>query len=412
MSLKDQNILLGVAGGIAAYKVVQVARDLTVAGARVHVLMTQAATRFVTPLTFQSLTRYKVHTEVWEDWTQDEQGHISLAREAHLALIAPATADILARLAHGLADDVITTTLLGLPPGVPLLLAPAMETHMFQHPATQQNLRTLVERGAQVIEPGAGMLASGAIGVGRMAEPAHLVAAVRLAMGRAEGDLRGKKLVITAGGTQEALDPVRYIGNNSSGQMGYALAEEALARGASVTLISGPVKLVPPYGCQFKAIVSARELQAAVQETLHEERADVLVMAAAVADFRPTNASDHKIKKDGSGTAPTIELTLNPDILVGLKGQAGLEGLLKVGFAAETEDLTLNAEKKLLAKDLDLIIANEAVSAIGQPDNEVTFIERGGKITHLDRKPKRQVATHILDKVVELLGKQGAGLGD
>lgn len=408
MTLKDKNILLGVSGGIAAYKVVQVARDLTVAGAKVHVMMTPGATRFITPLTFQSLTRYPVHTEVWESWTQEAQGHISLAREADLALVAPATADILAKLALGLADDIITTTMLGLPPGVPVLLAPAMETHMYEHPGTQQHLQTLVERGAQVIAPGYGNLASGAVGTGRMAEPSQLLAAVRLAFGRVEGDLRGKRLVITAGGTQENIDPVRYIGNRSSGQMGYALAEAALGRGAEVTLISGPVKLAPPFGANFVDITSARELEQAVHAALEnsEAKADVLIMAAAVADFRPASQSGQKIKKDGSGVAPTIELVLNPDILAGLKERSGLEGLLKVGFAAETEDLTRNAEKKLQSKDLDLIVANDAVTSIGQPDNEITLIERSGVITHLDRQPKTLVAGAILDKVVEILSKR------
>lgn len=408
MTLKDKNILLGVAGGIAAYKVVQVARDLTVAGANVHVMMTPGATRFITPLTFQSLTRYPVHTEVWEYWTQEAQGHISLAREAGLVLIAPATADILAKLALGLADDIITTTMLGLPPGVPVLLAPAMETHMYEHPATQQHLQTLADRGAQVIAPGYGNLASGAVGTGRMAEPAQLVAAVRLAFGRLDGDLRGKRLVITAGGTQENIDPVRYIGNRSSGQMGYALAEEALRRGAEVTLISGPVKLEPPFGCKFVSVTSTLQLEQAVHQALETPgaKADVLIMAAAVADFRPASPSEQKIKKDGSGQAPTIELVLNPDILTGLTGRAGSEGLLRVGFAAETENLTINAEKKLHSKDLDLIVANDAVSSIGQPDNEITLIERSGMITHLERLPKPVVAGAILDKVVEILAKR------
>ncbi len=408
MTLKDKNILLGVAGGIAAYKVVQVARDLTVAGANVHVMMTPGATRFITPLTFQSLTRYPVHTEVWEYWTQEAQGHISLAREAGLVLIAPATADILAKLALGLADDIITTTMLGLPPGVPVLLAPAMETHMYEHPATQQHLQTLADRGAQVIAPGYGNLASGAVGTGRMAEPAQLVAAVRLAFGRLDGDLRGKRLVITAGGTQENIDPVRYIGNRSSGQMGYALAEEALRRGAEVTLISGSVKLEPPFGCKFVSVTSTLQLEQAVHQALETPgaKADVLIMAAAVADFRPASPSEQKIKKDGSGQAPTIELVLNPDILTGLTGRAGSEGLLRVGFAAETENLTINAEKKLHSKDLDLIVANDAVSSIGQPDNEITLIERSGMITHLERLPKPVVAGAILDKVVEILAKR------
>lgn len=407
-TLQDKNILLGVSGGIAAYKVVQLARDLTLAGAKVHVLMTPGATRFITPLTFQSLTRQPVHTEVWEYWTQEAQGHISLARDADLALVAPATADILAKLALGLADGIISTTMLGLSPDVPVLLAPAMETHMYEHPATQQNLQTLAGRGAHIIAPGYGNLASGAVGTGRMAEPGQLLAAVKVAFGRVEGDLRGKHLVITAGGTQENIDPVRYIGNRSSGQMGYALAEEALGRGAKVTLISGPVKLAPPFGANFVSITSTRELEQAVHAALEnpDAKADALVMAAAVADFRPASPSEQKIKKDGSGLAPNIELVLNPDILAGLKGRAGLEKLLKVGFAAETEDLTLNAEKKLQSKDLDLIVANDAVTSIGQPDNEITLIERSGVITHLDRQPKVQVAGAILDKIVEIFQKR------
>ncbi|HEX2914439.1 MAG TPA: bifunctional phosphopantothenoylcysteine decarboxylase/phosphopantothenate--cysteine ligase CoaBC [Chloroflexia bacterium] len=406
MKLQGKNILLGVAGGIAAYKVVQVARDLTVAGAKVHVLMTPAATRFVTPLTFQALTRQKVYTDIWEGWTEEDQGHISLAREADLALIAPATGDILARLALGLADDVITTTMLGLPRHVPVLLAPAMETHMYEHPATRQHLQTLVEWGAQVIEPGYGRLASGAVGTGRMAEPAQLVAAVRLALGQQGGSLRGKRLVITAGGTQEAIDPVRYIGNRSSGQMGYALAQEALDRGAEVILISGPVRLDPPYGSHFVSVTSTLEMQHAIHQALWETRPDALIMAAAVADFRPENPSGQKIKKDGSGKAPDIKLTLNPDILAGLKDLEGLDNMLRVGFAAETEQLHQNAEKKLLNKGLDLIIANEAVSSIGQPDNEITMIERGGLVTQLERMPKEAVAEHILDKVSEMLARQ------
>lgn len=408
MNLKDKNILLGVAGGIAAYKVVQVARDLTVAGANVHVMLTEAATKFVTPLTFQALTQRKVYTDLWEGWTQTDLGHISLARQADLAIIAPATADILARIALGLADDVLTTTLLSLPLNIPVLLAPAMETHMFEHPATQQHLKTLVERGAKILQPGFGKLASGAVGTGRMAEPAQIVAAARLALGQVSGDLRGKHVLVTAGGTQEAIDPVRFIGNRSSGQMGYALAENALARGATVTLVSGPVNLLPPYGCNFKPVVSALEMQAAIDQALAETATDVLIMAAAVADYRPVQAADHKLKKDGSGSAPQIALTLNPDIIAGLKNRPGLESLLRVGFAAETEDLVANAEKKLAAKGLDLIVANEAVSSIGQPDNQITMLERGGTVHRLERLPKSAVAEHILDKVVELLNRRSA----
>ncbi|NWJ45873.1 MAG: bifunctional phosphopantothenoylcysteine decarboxylase/phosphopantothenate--cysteine ligase CoaBC [Chloroflexi bacterium] len=406
MTLKDRNILLGVSGGIAAYKVAQLARDLTKEGAKVDVVMTEAATRFVTPLTFQALTHRKVYTDLWQEWTEEEKGHVTLAHRAELAVIAPATADIIARLAQGLANDILTTSILGCT--APLIIVPAMESNMYQHPATQQNLATLRERGAFILEPGVGMLASGASGVGRMPEPEEILGYIRLALGKNSGDLIGKRLIITAGGTQEPLDPVRYLGNRSSGQMGYALAQAALERGADVTLISGPVNLKPPVGCKFVSVKTAREMEAAVQRALFEDElpADVLVMAAAVADFRPVTSSDHKIKKDK--TAPTIELTLNPDILGGLKDAPGLEKLLRVGFAAETDDLHANAEKKLNNKNLDMIVANEAVSSIGHSDNQVTLIERGGIITEFERKPKRAVAELILDKVVELLAKKTA----
>ena len=400
--LRDKHILLGVAGGIAAYKAVQVAHDLTKAGAKVDVLMTSAATRFITPLTFQALTHRPVHTDIFEAWTEDFQGHVTLAHQADAALIVPATADMLAKLAHGLADDVIGLTLLSCT--APLLLAPAMESNMYAHPATRQNLATLIERGATVVEAEYGVLASGAMGWGRLAEPDQIVAAVKLMLGRKEGTLVGQRLVVTAGGTQEPLDPVRYIGNRSSGQMGYALAQAALWRGATVTLISGPVRLEPPYGVHFIGVQTAREMEKAVHAALdadaHGQRADVLIMAAAVADYRPTQVSDHKIKK--TGNALHLELEINPDILAGLNAQPSLENLLRVGFAAETDDLLRNAEKKLVSKNLDLIVANEAVSSIGAPDNEVTLIERGGKQTPLHRLPKAQVAEAILDKVGEI----------
>jgi phosphopantothenoylcysteine decarboxylase/phosphopantothenate--cysteine ligase len=404
MSLQGKNIMLAVSGGIAAYKIVQVARDLTQEGAKVHVLMSEAATRFVTPLTFQTLTRQKVHTEIWEGWTDEEMGHISLSKRADLVLLAPATADMMAKLAHGLANDIISTVYLATPRSTPFIVVPAMEHHMYTHPATQQNILTLRERGAVVMEAKYGTHASGESGLGRMPEPAEIVALVRLTIGRREGDLQGKRVVVTAGGTQEPIDPVRFIGNGSSGQMGYAIAQHALERGAQVTLISGPVRLDPPYGCEFVSVRTTREMETAVHKAV--EGADVLIMAAAVADFRPKHASDQKIKKEASNLAPTIELELNPDILLGLKDKPGLEKLLRVGFAAETSDITLNAEKKLQNKGLDLVVANEAVSSIGHPDNEVTLLERGGLITHLERRPKTEVAASILDKVVELLGKK------
>jgi phosphopantothenoylcysteine decarboxylase/phosphopantothenate--cysteine ligase len=395
--LKDKKILLGVAGSIAAYKAVQVAHDLTKAGAQVDVLLTPAAARFVTPLTFQALTHRDVHTDIFENWTDQYQGHVTLARQADLVVLVPATADLLAKLAHGLADDVISLTLLSAT--APLLIAPAMESHMYAHPATRQNLEILQARGASLIEAEYGALASGAVGMGRMAEPATILAAIQLLLAQQSGTMRGQRVVVTAGGTQEPLDPVRFIGNRSSGQMGYALAAAALQRGAAVTLISGPVRLEPPFGCDFVPVQTALEMQTAVHTTL-DTKTDILIMAAAVADYRPATTSDHKIKKTDS--ALDIRLEINPDILAGLATKQGLDNLLRVGFAAETDDLLKNAQKKLLYKNLDLIVANEAISSIGAPDNQVILIERNGQQTPLARLPKNQVAEAILDKIMEI----------
>jgi phosphopantothenoylcysteine decarboxylase / phosphopantothenate---cysteine ligase len=401
MSLKGKKILFGVSGGIAAYKVVQVARDLTKAGADVHILMTEAATRFVTPLTFQTLTLNPVHTDLWEPWTKDFQGHITLS-EVDLAVVAPATADIIAKIALGICDNVITTTLLA--STAPLMVVPAMDGGMYTHPATQKNLETLKERGVYLLEPEYGLMASGLVGKGRLPEPPVIFAAIKQYLGKLTGKFSRKNIVITAGGTQEAIDPVRFIGNGSSGQMGYALAQTAVDEGANVTLISGPVKLDPPHGVRFVPVKTALEMEKAVHSALLESpfgKADVLIMAAAVADFRPVSTSHQKIKKDGA--PPTIELALNPDILAGLKQLKNIDGLFKVGFAAETNDLTINAEKKLAGKSLDLIVANEAVSTIGQADSEAILLERGGLMTQLPRKPKADVAVLILDKIHDLL---------
>jgi phosphopantothenoylcysteine decarboxylase/phosphopantothenate--cysteine ligase len=264
-------------------------------------------------------------------------------------------------------------------------------------------LKILEERGALIIQPGTGLLASGASGIGRMAEPEELLAWIRIELGRHYGDLRGRRVLVTAGGTQEPIDPVRYIGNRSSGQMGYALAQQALDRGAQVVLVSGPVSLKPPIGSEFISVETAMQMQSAVRRILfnHANPVDVLIMAAAVADFRPSLTYDHKVKK-GENT-PIIELTLNPDILGGLTDGPGLDNLLRVGFAAETNDLRSNAEKKLEAKKLDMIVANEAVSSIGKADNQITMLEKDGRATELPRMPKEEVAMAIIDKVVELL---------
>ena len=404
-----KNILLGVSGSIAAYKAVQLASDLTKAGAQVHVLMTHAATQFVGALTFQTITHNTVYTEVFQGWTQDWQGHISLAENADVAVVAPASVDIIAKLAHGFSDDIIATTFVASP--APVVVAPAMDHHMFMHPATQANLKTLEERGATIVWPQHGRLASGRIGEGRLAEQGLIMATIGGVLARG-GELAGRHVVVTAAGTHEPIDPVRFIGNRSSGQMGYAIAQAALDRGARVSLITGPSALVPPGGATIVRVETAADMEKAVREAVgadgSEAKADALIMAAAVADFRPVTTGAHKIKKEAlvqdgeEGEAVLrLELTTNPDILGGLAAWTGK--MVRIGFAAETDDLTENAQRKLTRKNLDLIVANEAVASIGANESAVTFIERSGLITQLPRQPKEVSAERIMDKVVQLL---------
>lgn len=405
--LHGKQILLGVTGGIAAYKAATVASRLTQAGAIVDVLMTEAAQRFITPLTFSALTGRPVMTNLWSLGDGSQIRHVTLGREADLFLVAPATANTIARLALGLADDPLTTTALA--SRAPLLLAPAMETGMWEHPATQAHVRTLVERGAFVVGPMPGRLASGAEGLGRMAEPPQIIEMVRKVLGR-NGPLAGAHVVITAGATQEPLDPVRFLTNRSTGKMGVALARSARDFGARVTLIHSPLQVPLPFGVDCVAVRSAVEMREATFDLLPDT--DVLIGAAAVADYRPASSAEHKIKKEGP---LSIQLVRNPDILgeVGQQRERSGRPRIAVGFAAETEDLLNNARAKLKAKNLDLILVNDVSaphSGFGVDTNQVTLLDRWGDVLPWPLLRKEEVADRLMVWVARKL--QGQGLGD
>lgn len=392
--LAGKRIVLGVTGGIAAYKAAMLASALVQRGAHVEVILTQAAQRFIQPLTFSAITHAPVHQDLFAPWHTDFSGHVTVAEQADLLLIAPATASTIARLALGLSDDLLSLVALSTP--APLMLAPAMEHRMLHHPATQQHLQCLQERGAFIVSPTTGRLASGASGDGRMAEPDAIVAAVSsLLVG--SGSLRGRTVVVTAGGTREPIDPVRYIGNRSSGQMGYAIAAAALVQGASVTLISGPVTLAPPAGVSMVHVETAQQMETAVHAAIHD--ADVLIMAAAVADFRAAAPADQKIKKDANTETLDLHLVRNPDILAGVQRP----GLLKIGFAAETEDLLANAARKVVSKGLDMIVANDATATIGAADSTATLLFADGRVEPLPRLAKGEVANRIVSAIRDLL---------
>ena len=394
-SLQSKRIVLGVTGGIAAYKVADLASKLVQAGALVDVIMTAGAQRFVAPLTFQAITKRPVRTDIFADWLGEDTGHVGLAHNADLLVVAPATANTIARLALGLSDDLLCAVYLST--RAPVLLVPAMESGMYLHPATQAHLTTLNERGATVMQPGEGHLASGATGIGRLPEVPEIISAIRRTLG-SKGTLAGRRVVVTAGGTQEPLDPVRYIGNRSSGRMGYAIAEAAYYSGADVTLISGPVALSPPHGINLVKVGSAREMEQAVREAV--QGADALVMAAAVADYAPREVSEQKIKK--AGETLSIDLARNPDILGNLAG-LDLPGLVRVGFAAETEQLIDNARGKLEKKKLDMIVANDAVSSIGQDISKLTLLYRDGSAEELPPLPKEDSAAIIVERLASLI---------
>jgi phosphopantothenoylcysteine decarboxylase/phosphopantothenate--cysteine ligase len=403
--IRDKRIVFGVSGGIAAYKAADVVSKLQQAGALVDVVLTAHAREFVSALTFSALSQRPVYDDLWEPTGEAAARHIELGRGADLLVVAPATANTLARLAQGLADDMLATVALTCP--APLLLVPAMESHMYEHPATQANLRLLAERGATILPPEVGHLASGAVGVGRFPEPATILAQIRRLLG-SNGSLAGRKVIVTAGGTREPIDPVRYIGNRSSGLMGCALAEEARDRGAEVVLVAGAMSVAPPAGVELIQIETATELRDAIYAALLG--ADALVMAAAVADYRVERPAKEKIKKGSAAEQPDGSLTLrlvpNPDILAELAAAEDGRALTRVGFAAETNDLVANAAKKLAKKHLALLVANDVTkqgSGFGVTTDEVTIFHADGRMEPLALLPKTEVAAAIWDRVTPLL---------
>jgi phosphopantothenoylcysteine decarboxylase/phosphopantothenate--cysteine ligase len=395
-------VTVGVSGGIAAYKAAELVRALQRQAIEVHVVMTAAAQRFVQPLTFAALTGHRVQTSLWdepalEDPTPEQNGidHIAEAQWGDALVVAPATANILAKFAHGIADDFLTT--LYLATNAPVLVAPAMNVNMWDHPATQANLALLRQRGVRVVEPGTGDLACGMVGAGRMAEPDAIAAAVLSAL-NCRHDLAGEVVLVTAGGTREAIDPVRFLGNGSSGKMGYALADAAQSRGARVILISGPSALHAPARCELVKVMTAEEMRNAVLKRAVE--ATLVIKAAAVADYRPVIVSDHKLKRSGP---LTLELTPTEDILAEVVKHRR-PGQLIVGFAAETENQMENGRAKLLRKGADAIVVNDATGenvGIDSETNAATFLTSTTAI-ELPLMLKRQLADRILDEILTL----------
>ncbi len=397
--LTNKTIVLGITGGIAAYKAADMASKLTQAGAEVRVVMTKSATEFISPLTFRSLTNQPVVTEMFELTAEFSIEHVALAEAADVVVIAPATANIIAKIAAGIADDMLCTTVLATE--APVIVAPAMNVNMYQNSITQDNLAKLKARGFTIVGPAYGRLASGKMGLGRLADVEEIIGTIKQVLGR-NGDLAGKSIVVSAGGTREAIDLVRFISNRSSGKMGYAVAEAARDRGARVTLITAPTALADPAGIEVIHITSAIEMKEAV--TRATAQTDALIMSAAVADYQPKSVPKAKIKKAVAGAELTLELTRTPDILAEVKGD-----FLKVGFAAETENLVENARDELKKKQLDLVAANDITAPGAGFDvdtNIVTLIDKDGKIENLPLMSKRDVADRILDRVVELSGKR------
>jgi phosphopantothenoylcysteine decarboxylase/phosphopantothenate--cysteine ligase len=393
--LKDKTIVLGITGGIAAYKAADLASKLTQAGAKVETVMTEAAQKLITPLTLRNITHRPVVTDMFELASEYSVEHIALAEAADAVIIAPATANTIARLAAGIADNMLGCIVLATK--APVIIAPAMNDVMYRNAVTQENISKLKARGFSVIEPEYGRLASGKMGKGRLPETTKLIEAIERALGQQQ-DLTGKRIVVTAGGTREPIDPVRHIGNRSSGKMGYALAEAAQARGAEVTLISANVSLDAPDGVAIVKVQTALEMKKAVVGAV--KKADALLMAAAVADYQPRTTSRAKIKKE-SRRDLTLKLIKTPDILSEVKGD-----FIKVGFAAESENLVANAKKKLASKGLDLVVANDITAPDAGFDvdtNRVVIIDKKGKAEELPLMSKRDVADRVLDRVRGLL---------
>ncbi|MDO8446988.1 MAG: bifunctional phosphopantothenoylcysteine decarboxylase/phosphopantothenate--cysteine ligase CoaBC [Deltaproteobacteria bacterium] len=398
MSIKDKTIILGITGGIAAYKAAELTRLLIKAGAKVHIIMTRGAAEFVTPLTFQTLSKNPVHTDLFSLCQEADVGHISLADRADLFVIAPATANIIGKIANGIANDLLTTSVMATK--APVLLAPAMNCNMYENPIVQENMEKLKKYGYCFIDSETGELACGYEGKGRMAEPSDILEEMETIL--SPKDLKGERILVTAGPTCEAIDPVRFIGNRSSGKMGYALAKMALRRGAGVTLISGPSSLKPPRGVKFISVESAEEMRKAVITNLRD--ATTVVMAAAVADYTPVKVAFSKIKK--SKEPLSLELAKTLDILSEI-GQKKSKRLL-IGFAAETENLVANAKKKLKEKNLDLIVANnlkEPGAGFGVDTNIVTIMDKNGSVEELPKMSKEDVAWIVLDRMAGLCSR-------
>ena len=413
--LKDKNIILGVTGGIAAYKCVDLVSRLRKQGANVHVILTKGAQNFVTETAMREISGNPVVTSMWQEIQQYDVEHIALARLADVVLVAPATANVIAKCACGMADDMLTTTLLATK--APVFFAPAMNTNMYENSITQQNLHTLQERGCHIIDPAAGHLACGTSGVGRMPEPQELVEILAdfFATGKElaesdevdsrqhlaeELDFSGLNILVTAAGTREPIDPVRYIGNRSSGKMGYAIAEAARDLGANVTLISGPSALPPLAGVNFFKVESARDMRRLVLENFPESQ--IVIKAAAVAEYRVKNVADHKIKKNDEEL--TLVLEKNPDILKEL-GQKKQKGQVLVGFAAETQNLIQYAQSKLEKKNLDMIVANDVSkpqAGFNVDTNLIKLLKRDGSIEELPLMSKKDLAYIILNHVMKI----------
>ena len=398
--LQGKKIVVGVAGGIAVYKVVDIVSRLKKQGANVYVVMTKAAANFVTPLTFREISGHPVVADMWNETPHWNVEHIALATSADLFLLAPATANIIGKIANGIADDMLSTTVMATT--APVVFAPAMNTNMYLNPIVQQNITKLMELGYIFIEPESGLMACGTEGIGRLPMPEVIVANVINVL-TSKKDLAGKKILVTAGGTQEAIDPVRYIGNRSSGKMGYALAKMAAARGAEVTLISGPTHLAPPAGVVVRYIQSAAEMRDEV--LVHYAASDIVIKAAAVADYRPQTMANNKIKKNSA----TLELILEKtsDILFEL-GQLKKHQLL-VGFAAETQELIAHAQGKLAKKNLDMIVANDITvpgAGFNVDTNIVKLLHRDGRIQELPKMSKEQLAGIILDEIIKKIVKK------
>ena len=390
--LNNKRVVLGVTGSIACYKAADLASKLVQSGALVDVVLTSAATQFVSELTFRSITHRSVFTDLYSPESELSINHVALAETADIIIVAPTTANTIAKIANGISDDVLTTTILAT--RAPIIIAPAMDANMFDNAATQANVTTLITRGVFIAGPANGRLASGLIGQGRMVEPSNIISSASMILGK-DGDFSGKKIVVSAGGTEEAIDPVRNITNRSSGKMGYAIAEAARDRGAIVSLVAAPNALPKPVGILVTKIQSAEEMKKVIATEC--DGADALIMAAAVADWRPLKKLDSKAKKSTSDTW-SLKLVKNPDIIGSIKN----DSLIKVGFAAESENLIENSKTKVKSKNLDFIVANDITakdSGFSVDTNKVTIIHSNGNIESLPLMSKYDVAHSILDRV-------------